>query len=423
MKIAYFAPNFPPSLGGMGTACYYTANEIGKLHEVTVFLPARYNLQSNFDEVERKNIDYRKGNYKIELFKPLFKFGYAEFSPQVFCRIKNYDIVHLYYPYFGVAEFLWLRKIFAKFFKIKSPKIFFHYQMDMRGIGISKIVYKIYKKVFLPFLIYGAVKIFVLSEDYAQHSDLKNQFNKYKNKFCIVPNGVDIKKFKPNLSTENVKNKLNLKDTDKIIFTAQALDHQHFFKGIDVLIKAFKIVCDDFINSTGSHRFIPQSRDLARDDEESGFGMTKVKLIIAGDGDLLDFYKDLAKKMEVDDKIIFIGNLNHNELPELYNLSNVVAVPSTKGTESFSITAAESQACGTPVIVSNLPGLRKTIENGKSGLICQPNNEKDLAEKILFFVNNPQKAKEFGQKGRIKVAKEYDWKKISEKILSCYKII
>ena len=122
MKIAYFTCNFPPELGGIGTSCHYLANEVGRSHEVTVFLPARNALparkaalnaaggRSDAGGSARKGIEYKPGNYQIKLFKPWFSFGYADFAPQVMWLVKNFDIVHLYYPYYGVAEFLCLFK-------------------------------------------------------------------------------------------------------------------------------------------------------------------------------------------------------------------------------------------------------------------------------------------------------------------------
>jgi len=365
MKIAYISPVFPPLSSGMGTACYYTANEIAKSHNVTIFL------------CDRK-INYKTGNFKTKLFKPWFSFGYADFVPQIMQLVKDFDIVHLYYPYFGIAEFLWLlKKIKYK----KCPKIVFHYQMDMVGKGITKVINKLHQKFITSFLFKTVDQVFVLSDDYAKNCAIKKYYLKYPEKFKVVPNGVDIEKFKPNLKQKN-----------KIIFTAQALDKAHFFKGIDILIKAIKII-----------------------------NKPDVKLIIAGDGNLLSYYKNLVNKYGVHNSVIFLGNINHNKLTNYYNLATVTAVPSTQPTESFSITAAESMACATPVVVSDWPGLRTTPDANKSGLLVKPNNTDDLAEKLLFFINNPEQVKKFGQAGREKVEKEYDWEKICEKIINYYK--
>ena len=376
LKIAFIAPSFPPISGGMGTACYYTANEISKEYDCTVFLADR-------------KIKYNSGNFKIKTFKPIFSYGYADFAPHLIKQLKYFDIIHLYYPYFGIAEFLFLLQKKNK----KSPKIIFHYQMDMVGSGLSKFVAFLHKKFCMPVLFKKVDLVFVLSTDYAQNSDLKKYYKKYKSKFKVAPNGVDIEIFSKihEHKIESAKEKLGFKKTDKIIFTAQALDKAHFFKGIDVLIKSIK--------------------QLDRSD---------IKLLIAGNGNLKNKYKKLAQKLDVSDRVIFLGTISHDFLPLYYSLADVTAVPSTRRTESFSITAAESMACETPVIVSNWPGLRVTPENNVSGLIIKPNNETDLAKKILEFVDNPKKLQSFGSAGRKKVESEYTWPKISENIITEY---
>ncbi|HPA25819.1 MAG TPA: glycosyltransferase family 4 protein [bacterium] len=376
MKIAYLSATFPPLSAGMGSACFYTADLIGKNNEVSVFL------------AQRKNINYQKGNYVLKLFKPWFSYGYANLAPQLFWRLKNFEIIHIYYPYFGVVELLCL---FKKLSGKKYPKLIFHYQMDMVGEGISKIINRIYKILVMPWLFNLVDAVFVLSEDYARNSDLKKYLKKYKQKFYIVPNGVDVDKFNNQLDTKTQREQLGLKDHEQIIFTAQALDHQHFFKGIDILIKALKII-----------------------------NRENVKLVIAGSGDLQKYYEDLTYKFCVQDKVIFLGRVDHNQLPNYYALADIVAIPSTQKTESFSVTAVEAMASGKPVVVSNLPGLRVTAENNISGLLVEPNNENDLAEKILFLIDHKDMTTSMGQAARKRAIELYDWRKICVNIKNFY---
>ena len=371
MRIAYVSPVFPPLSAGMGTACFYTADKIGQEHEATVFLANR-------------RVNYQTGHYQIKLFKPWFSFGYADLVPQLFWQLKNFDIIHHYYPYFGVAEFLcFFKKIFYK----KIPKIIFHYQMDMVGKGMSKFVNQLHKIFIAPWLFKIADAVFVLSEDYAKNCDIKKYYFKYPEKFYVVPNGVDIDKFK-------IQEEINLKATGKIIFTAQALDKAHFFKGIDVLIEAIKII-----------------------------DRPDVKLVIAGDGDLKEYYQNLVNKFSVQENVSFLGQISHDQLPKYYNAATLVAVPSVKKTESFSVTAVEAMASCKPVIVSDLPGLRVTPKNNVSGLLVKPGSAKDLAEKILFFIDNPEQALVFGRAARKRAEELYDWDKICEKIEKIYQEI
>jgi len=387
MKIAYISPNFPPESGGMGTSCHYLANKVGKSQEVTVFLPARRSLGEG--GANRKK-EYTTGNYKIKLFKPWLSFGYADFAPQIVKLTKNFDIVHIYYPCYGTAEFLLLRNLLRKALRTsKKPKNIIHHNMDVVGGGVVKFVSTIHRYTIQPLLFKLADAIFVLSKDYAENSDITKTYKKNPGKFYIVPHGVDINKFK-NLQPTTYNLQPNF-----TIFTAQGLDKQHFFKGIDVLIRS--------INLLITHYSLP------------------ITLNIAGDGNLKSYYENLVNKLGVQDNVKFLGHINQNDLPKYYSQSDITVIPSTASTECFSIVAVEAMASGKPAIVSDWPGLRATIKENETGLICEPNNVQNLAEKIKYFYDNPAITKTMGEKARERVEEKYDWKKISEKAITYYK--
>lgn len=396
LKIAYISPNFPPELGGMGTACFYTAHGVGKTHAVTVFLPQR-------------KTNYTPGNFKIKIFKPWFSYGYADFAPHLIWQLKNFDIVHLYYPYYGVAEFLWLLKIFKH-----RPKIIFHHAMDIVGEGITKITTRIHRWLIQPWLFKSADAIFVLSKDYAENSDVTQLYQCCPQKFFEVPHGVDLSLFcHPELRRKSGEGSLkdnqtlgdssvaslpqNDKNKNFVIFTAQGLDKQHYFKGIDVLIKSIHLLV--------AHYTLP------------------ITLIIAGDGNLKPHYEKLTRQLGVSNNVKFLGRVAQDELPTRYSQADIVAIPSTAATECFSITAVETMACGRPVIVANWPGVRVTIQANQTGLICEPGNTEDLAEKIKYLYDHPEIREQMGVAARKRVEEKYDWKIICEKIIRNYKLL
>jgi len=375
MKIAYLSPSFPPISGGMGTACYYTAKQIGQNHQVVVFLAAQKNITYTPDD-----------NFSIKIFRPWFRYGYAHFAPQLIWRLKNFDIIHLYYPYYGVAEFLPLLKMFKH-----RPKIIIHHAMEAIGEGWLKKIFFAHRKIFMGLIMKTADLIFALSEDYAKHSDLTPFYHRYQNKIKIIPHGIVLEKFTlKNFNDQGaLKKQLGLPPDKKIIFTAQALDRQHYFKGIDLLIQAAKNLPDTAI------------------------------IVIAGDGDLRQTYKNLSVKLNLQEKIIFVGTIAQNELPKFYQAADLVAIPSTAATECFSLVAIEAMASGTPVIVSDWPGLRVTPDQ-YSGLIVKSGNLDDLTEKINFLLNNEQLNQQFGLAARKRVENYFDWQKICQNITRAY---
>ena len=74
-------------------------------------------------------------------------------------------------------------------------------------------------------------------------------------------------------------------------------------------------------------------------------------------------------------------------------------------------------ACGLPVIASDLPGVRTVFKNGKEGLLCQPNNINDLAQKIDEVLLDEDKRKEMSLNARILAEESYSWEKIADSVL------
>ncbi|PIR13386.1 glycosyl transferase family 2, partial [Candidatus Falkowbacteria bacterium CG11_big_fil_rev_8_21_14_0_20_39_10] len=97
-------------------------------------------------------------------------------------------------------------------------------------------------------------------------------------------------------------------------------------------------------------------------------------------------------------------------------MAYVMVLPSIDQSESFGIVLVESMACGAPVIVSDLPGVRSVFENGVTGFVSKVCNEKDLAEKISYILNNPEKQSQMSQACINLVAKEYNWNIIGKKL-------
>lgn len=82
-------------------------------------------------------------------------------------------------------------------------------------------------------------------------------------------------------------------------------------------------------------------------------------------------------------KPIHLGKLKRNELPNLYNLADIMVVPSLY--EAFGLTATEAMACGTPVIGFNKTGLEDTIVEDKTGWLVNNGDFKVLTKKVNYL--------------------------------------
>jgi len=390
MKIAHLISTFPPYKGGMGNTCYFQVRELINLgHDVTVFTP-KYDNEILRPSSPRPSSGQAGQELKIKYLKPLLKYGNAGFIPQIFCQLKKFDLVQLHYPFVGGAEIIWLWK---KTIGRKKPLVIF-YHMDLVGRGPFGFVFKIYNKFFAPLIVKAADKILVSSLDYFQNSKI-SRIKNIENKVIELPFGIDSQKFYPRTKNQNLLEKHRLQLDDQIILFVGGLDKAHYFKGIDVLIKAFRKIINNY-------------------------QISKVRLLIVGDGDLRPTYEKLAADLGVGEKIIFAGSVDDEHLADYYNLADIFVLPSIDRSEAFGMVTLEAMACAKPIIVSNLPGPRTLVQKNINGLLVKPGDINDLIEKIKFLLENIEQSKGWGRAGRKIVEEKYNWAEIVKKLDNIY---
>lgn len=94
-------------------------------------------------------------------------------------------------------------------------------------------------------------------------------------------------------------------------------------------------------------------------------------------------------------------------------------LPSLK--EGLPYTLIEAMAAKVPVIATNVGGVPEMIENGTTGVLIQPKNSRQLAEKILDLINNPGEARELAEKAKAKAENDFSFTKMKEKTLGLYR--
>jgi glycosyltransferase involved in cell wall biosynthesis len=122
--------------------------------------------------------------------------------------------------------------------------------------------------------------------------------------------------------------------------------------------------------------------------------------------------------MDVSIPIHYVGYVyDTHELVSLYNLASVMVVPSL--TENLSCAIMESLSCGTPVVAFNIGGNGDMIEHQKNGYLAKELDDADLAEGILWCLEN-NKENQLGLAAREKVVKEYTYEAISRRYRELY---
>jgi glycosyltransferase involved in cell wall biosynthesis len=140
---------------------------------------------------------------------------------------------------------------------------------------------------------------------------------------------------------------------------------------------------------------------------------------VAGHGDRLPYYKSFAEAVGLNSQVRFLGSVDHRVLPKVYAAADVVILPSQMQ-ESFGLVVIEAMACGKPVLASNLPGVRSVVAHGQDGLLARTGDVNDLAEKIQMLLDDPQRRREMGERGRAKVEAKYGWPRIIPRLVRVY---
>ncbi|HDM08882.1 MAG TPA: glycosyltransferase, partial [Candidatus Omnitrophica bacterium] len=79
-------------------------------------------------------------------------------------------------------------------------------------------------------------------------------------------------------------------------------------------------------------------------------------------------------------------------------------------------------ACGVPVIASNIGAMAEIVEHGRTGLLFEPGNPEDLADKVAWAWNHPEKMAEMGREARKEYERKYTAEKNYEMLMEIYKL-
>ena len=376
LKIAHVVCAFPPYKGGMGNVCFEQAKELIKLgHQVVVFTP-QYKKNTSLIE--------NYCGFKVQRLKPFFKFGNAAFLPTLPKKLKEFDIIHLHWPFAGTGELIALNKSF-------SSKLIVQYHMDLIDTGIRGFIFSLYNILFNKILVKAGQKILASSLPYLRVSKIKGYYQKFKNKFTISPFGVEQERFFPKEKDKNLLLKYGIKNNEKIILFVGGLDRAHYFKGVEVLLKA---IADKSLDSLS------------------------LKLVVVGDGDLRKGYEKLANDLNISNKVIFAGRISDESLPQYYNLCDIFVLPSTSRSEAFGLVSLEAMACAKPIIVSDLPGPNSLVD--KNGMIVKVNDVEDLVQKIKELTEDEKLRVNLGNQSLKLVQAKYNWLKIVKDLEKIY---
>lgn len=249
-------------------------------------------------------------------------------------------------------------------------------------------------------LIYDNTSIIFAESLDEKNNLLKFYGQKYKDKVRIIPPGVNTEEWHPETvdKGKHPLNRLFNVEHNRYIFSVSRIDPR---KGLDLLIEAAPLL-------------------------KTKIGNEKIKIVIGGGskkGKKLKPYEqtlhDLAKKIDPEREFIYLtGYIPDKDILDYYNGCEIFILPARW--ELFGITMLEAMACMKPVVVTKFGGPSTIIKDGVNGMLVDPTNKDELAEKIVELLENKEKSNKIAKNALKTITEKFSWKIIAENYYSNY---
>lgn len=356
MRIIQACPWFHPHTGGVESHVRMLAAGLaGRGHDVTVVTTNHARLPSE------EAID----GFHVRRVRPLMTLLRTPIAPGTARTIVDLeaDVVHAHSPPPLTAYYA------AKASEARNRPFIVTYHCDLdlpRPLG--PLLVEAYRRTLGSATLRRSDRVIVTSRTYGATSR-----SVWRRPLAVIPNAVDPERFSPAVDGGPLRKRLGLRDDEPVVLlVGRMVPH----KGVEHLVAAA--------------RHVPAAR-----------------FVLAGDGPVLPRAKALAEDLEVRDRVVFPGHVPAALLPSLYAACDVFVLPSVSRLEAFGIVALEAMASGKPVVVSDIPGVRDVVEDGREGLLCDPLNPEDLAAKIRTLLEDEGMRRAMGQRGRERVLQSF----------------
>ena len=281
--------------------------------------------------------------------------------------LKKYDIIHLHlFP-----TLYWV--VLAKWISFSNVKLVYT-EHNTHNRRRDNLIFKM-----LDRFIYKKIDCIVTIADEVD-SNLKKHLKLNEDKFQQIENGVDVNYY----------------------HSAIPYTKDKFFSGNDFILI-----------QVSSFRWQKDQKTLI---ESLQYLPDNIKLLLVGDGPLIDESKQLAKELKLNERILFLGN--REDVPRLLNTSDVVVLSSRH--EGLSLSNIEGMSVGKPFVGSNVQGLREVVEG--YGLLFEQGDYKELANIIMDLYNDTDLYKKVADQCYLR-AQEFDIKRMIKRYISLYKSI
>lgn len=303
-----------------------------------------------------------------------------------YLKKNDFDVIHVHFPFVAIILVAMSGKL--------GEKMIYGEQIgdEEKRLKLSSNAPLLFK-IFSPdlYLMKRVKKVVILNE--RRRSRIISAGKIEPEKALVILTGVDTSKFTPGINIGNIKEKYGLTDKITILFASIFIPR----KGVEYLVKAANIIVNQF-------------------------NYKNVLFVLAGILDVEEEYVEMVRKLieeyKLKENVKIVGYIPQEDLKKLYVASDVYVLTSLEDGGPTSL--LEPLACGKPLVGTNVGGIAPLIRDSWNGFLVEPANEEQLAERIKYLIDHPEKWEEMGKNSRRLAEDEFDWRKIAEKYLEVY---
>ncbi len=213
----------------------------------------------------------------------------------------------------------------------------------------------------------------------------------------MIPCGTDLRTFR-SMPKAKARSQLGLCPTDQVVLYVGRFDPR---KGIETLVRAVAKL------------------------KVRGKAASLRLLIVAGsdpnqpDGQERSRIEALVRSLGLEIQTDFVGQVGHDRLPLYYTAADVCVIPSHY--EPFGLVAIEAMACGTPVVASDVGGLKFTVLSGETGWLVPPQNVEAFAVAIDRVLSDTLTSRKMSKQAVLRVEQNFNWTSVAIQLSDLYR--
>jgi glycosyltransferase involved in cell wall biosynthesis len=385
MKVLIVQTRFPPALGGQEKHVYLLVKYLAlDGHDVTVYTTSSlssedvysFSLRPPFIRKPRKKPPLPRQevvlNTVVRRYNLKWRYWSLNWIPEMFKELKrstaDFDLVHAHgYHHTAALVSCYYAKKFHTPFLLTGHDLIISRDLP----ADAQHIYELYERTLGGYMLKNSKGLIALTDDQAEQYIERGADAR---KISVVPNGIELERFKTQDLHQDLLTQNGLTEDDKILLFVGRLIAR---KGIQDIISILPQVLGQF---------------------------PETKLVIAGE----DYgYKNqleaLAARHRLEANIIFTGPVSDQQVAQLYRSASIFVLPSQM--EGFGIVLLEAMASGALCIAYSLPSVRRVIHDGFNGVLVKGKSE--LLTNILYYLSHPDEKAEI-EKNALENVNAYD---------------